>query len=374
MRLVALIVFVFIAVCGLPSISFAWGRMGHHIVAEIAFHYLDSVDQKKLLSYLGDMSIEDASTWLDDVRDDPKYKFTAPWHYVNIPKGKEYEPNNDVNIINSLNDVIYDLRKYDGKLTPEQIKFDLLTLMHLIGDLNQPLHMGYAEDKGGNLYQVSYLGQGSNLHRVWDSQIIETANITFDSCLAWAEAMPSMETQLIVAGSLANWTGFPRRIVDTIYPVSHKIDMAYVERMTPVIKQQLVRAGFELAKTLHEDLENIPVANNQSAKKDANEPVKEIGLNDLSAHLSETVKVCGKVYGVKYLSNGGGKPTFVNIGAAYPNSPLTLVIWQDVRDSFNVKPENLDGKNICATGKLELYKGKPEIIIKQEDDIVTADL
>jgi hypothetical protein len=76
------------------------------------------------------------------------------------------------------------------------------------------------------------------------------------------------------------------------------------------------------------------------------------------------------VYGTKYLTTAKNAPTFIDIGAAYPNSPLTLVIWQDIRNTFSYAPDTyLDGKNICITGELQLYKGRPEIIVQKESDI-----
>jgi len=90
----------------------------------------------------------------------------------------------------------------------------------------------------------------------------------------------------------------------------------------------------------------------------------DVTLDNLKEHIGESVHVCGKVYGTKYLTTAKNAPTFINIGAAYPNSPLTLLIWQDVRSNFSYTPDSLDGKDICVTGKLELYKGKPEIVVQ----------
>lgn len=86
MRFAVSIFFVLIILCNSASSAFAWGSRGHHIVAEIAFRFLASADKEKIMSYLNDMTIEDASTWLDEIRSDPKYVYTAPWHYVDYPE------------------------------------------------------------------------------------------------------------------------------------------------------------------------------------------------------------------------------------------------------------------------------------------------
>ena len=94
----------------------------------------------------------------------------------------------------------------------------------------------------------------------------------------------------------------------------------------------------------------------------------KIALQDLSKHAGEKVTVCAKVYGIKYLDRSG--TTFINVGAAYPSSPLTIVIFKKDRSNFAKVPEQLySNKNICVTGTLTQYKGKAEIIVSKPDAI-----
>ncbi len=362
-----LIRFIVVFICCLHlSSAFAWGRKGHSIVAEIAFHNLSKEDSAKIMSYLQGMTLAAAANYMDDVRSDPKYSYTSTWHYLNIPKGGLYIPNDSANIVNALNATIDDL-KTNGQLTQGQISLDLLIVIHLIGDLNQPLHVGYASDKGGNNYQVSYFGKGSNLHKVWDSQIIEDWKINFQQCLYEAEHLTDDEQKVASELNVVDWMEASRQFTSPIYPLNHKIDSSYVRDKLSLIKHQLGMAGNELALALHEIAQHIPDAQKDSAQP---EKVSEVPLDSLANHIGEIVHVCGKVYGVKYISEGS-KPTFVNVGADYPNSPLTLFINDDVRNTFSYKPEEkLNGKDICVTGKLELYKGKPEIVMKKESEIV----
>lgn len=148
-RLILSFLWVLVLLCCVTPSVFAWGRRGHDIVAEIAFRYLDSADKEKIRTYLDGMSLMDAANWLDEVRSDPNYSNTAPWHYVDFPKGTSYMPTDQPNIVNALSNAIKELdTKTD--LSSEQIKFDLLCIIHLSGDIMQPLHVGYPEDKGGN--------------------------------------------------------------------------------------------------------------------------------------------------------------------------------------------------------------------------------
>ncbi len=99
-----------------------------------------------------------------------------------------------------------------------------------------------------------------------------------------------------------------------------------------------------------------------------------IKLEDVNKHIGDSVTVCGKVYTARYMDAAKDKPTFLNIGAAYPNQVLTVVIWDGVRQQFHGKPEILfANKEICITGRIQLYKDKPQIVIDKTDKIVCID-
>ena len=98
---------------------------------------------------------------------------------------------------------------------------------------------------------------------------------------------------------------------------------------------------------------------------------KEIKLEDVKDHVGDSVKVRGKVFAVKYLENAKNSPTLINMGAAYPDQLLTVVIWGDVRTQLGYKPEEELPKGIAVVyGKIELYKGKPQIVIKTPDQLM----
>jgi DNA/RNA endonuclease YhcR with UshA esterase domain len=96
-----------------------------------------------------------------------------------------------------------------------------------------------------------------------------------------------------------------------------------------------------------------------------------INIEDVSKHVGQKVTVCAKVYGVKYLDRSKSQPTFINLGAAYPNSPLTVVIFGTDRQNFKPTPEELyDGKELCVTGEVKSFKGRYEIVVAQPTDLV----
>jgi hypothetical protein len=92
--------------------------------------------------------------------------------------------------------------------------------------------------------------------------------------------------------------------------------------------------------------------------------------DEAAKHVGETVKVCGKIYGGRFFETSNNCPTLLNMGAAYPASPITIMITLDVRNKLGYVPEQqLKEKNICVSGKVELFKGKPEIIVTDASQI-----
>ena len=97
----------------------------------------------------------------------------------------------------------------------------------------------------------------------------------------------------------------------------------------------------------------------------------EIKLEDVSKHVGDSVKVCGKIYGGIFLERAKDTPTFLNVGGTYPNNPLTIVIWADTRKTLDQKPEEFyKDKNVCIFGKITLYKDKPQIVIYNKNQLV----
>ncbi|GEO11544.1 DNA-binding protein [Segetibacter aerophilus] len=96
----------------------------------------------------------------------------------------------------------------------------------------------------------------------------------------------------------------------------------------------------------------------------------KIPIDEAGKHIGETVTICSKVFGGRYVDNSATKPTLLNLGAAYPNHKLTLLINNDDRKNFTGKPEDdYTGKNVCVTGRVIDYKGKPEIVITKPQEI-----
>jgi S1/P1 Nuclease len=348
-----------------PQKTFAWGSAGHRIIAEIAFRYLDDQTKKNVLAYLNGMSPEEASNWMDEMRSDHAYDYMKPYHYADFDRGQPATNITGNSIIGVLNAT---LRELDNPktLSTEQIRTDLLYLMHLVGDIHQPLHIGYADDRGGNEFQVSFMGNGSNLHKVWDSEIIEYKHISLQNVIS-ANSLSPEQIRDVQKIDIVSWANQSRGYLDLVYSIQgHKMDEAYIAKVYPVIEKQLFNAGIRLAAILELYFGHMATVPKPSVVT----PSATITPAEASSHVGQTLTVCGKVFGGKYLENSNGSPTLINMGADYPDNPLTLVIYGSDRGSFSYKPEEwLPGKTICVTGLIKLFKGEPEIVVTRQSQI-----
>lgn len=234
------------------SSAFAWGNKGHKIVAQLAKLNLDKSVIDSVQFYLGQTSFEDAAVWMDEVRSDHSYDYMKPMHYVNVEKDKTYVKVSDPNIVNELATVMADLQNRKT-FTKEDTKKNLMILFHLVGDLHMPLHAGYSTDKGGNAIDVDFLGFHSNLHKVWDTNIIEEQKITSENCLVYINTLSAKDKQKIQIINIIDWMNDSRALLSNVYAFeNNSIDNNYVVKNTPVIEKQLSKAGLRLASTLNQ--------------------------------------------------------------------------------------------------------------------------
>lgn len=227
----------------------AWGHQGHALVAEVAFHYMDETTKKNIMQYLDGMTIEEAANWMDAIKSDHANDYMKPYHYINLEKGSKEVPEGD-NIVTILNSTLKDL-DHKENLSHDEIKRRILILFHLIGDLHQPLHIGYASDKGGNTIKLNFIGgKETNLHATWDSEIIEFKGTSLADVLKakkyTSEAIEGMQ-KIDVIG----WAKQARGYLKDVYAVkNNKVEETYIDAVYPIIESQLLDGGIRLAAVL----------------------------------------------------------------------------------------------------------------------------
>lgn len=347
---------------------YAWGADGHHIVAEIAAANLSETAKNNIAKYMGATTFDEAAVWMDEMRSNHDYDYMKPWHYINIDKGSNYTATTDENIINHILIAQRELT-HVKTLCTDQVKTDLLILFHLIGDLHQPLHSGYGSDRGGNTVEINFMGEATNLHWVWDSKIIEQQKITLADCLQLMKTLTPEQINAIKNTDAVSWMTESRSYLNAVYDFSgHVLGEEYAKKNRRIVEQQLLYAGLRLAAVLEKSFGSADEKTVVSATA-APSQKNSISVDEAGKHIGETLTVCGMVYGGKYFSSKG-QLTLINMGAPYPNSTFTVVIFGNDRGNFTYKPEDfLTNKNICVTGLIKLYKDKPEIIVSKESQI-----
>jgi hypothetical protein len=232
-------------------LALAWGSEGHQVVALIAERHLTpearaQVDQ--LLALEPGQTLASISTWPDEHRSPSM----APMHYVNFPRGDcHYQTEREcpdgrcaVAAIEKQVNVLQSDASPDKKLTA------LKHLVHFVADVHQPLHAGYADDRGGNTYQLQAFMRGSNLHAVWDSGLLRQVGEAPEAMAQrlngktakylgrkWSPASAAEESCVIVG--LKDF--YPPRLVDAMY----------IAQFTPVAEVRLTAAGVRLAELLN---------------------------------------------------------------------------------------------------------------------------
>ena len=245
LRFTLVLVFLF----NITSYSFGWGKTGHHIIVDVAKGYVNKSVQDSVNKYLGDMTWEAASTWMDELRGDAKYDYMKKWHYINLEKGMQYDTaiEHGNNVVMQLGIAIENL-KNRSKLTKEEINLNIKVLFHLMGDLHQPLHVGYPTDRGGNEVKVTFNGKQFNLHRIWDTDIIESKKTTSDEVIGMLSKTPKRKIKKIVKGDIVQWFNQSRESLSVVYSNTDTITEDYITRCYPVAENQLFDGGVRLGK------------------------------------------------------------------------------------------------------------------------------
>jgi hypothetical protein len=235
----------------LPILSFAWGAEGHKITADIAQKNLRPGIEATVMTYLDTCSFEEASVWMDDVRGNHSYDYMKTWHYVNIEKDSVYKKSATGDVVSVLDSVIAELKNYK-LLTKEAVARDIKIVFHLCGDLAQPLHTGYATDKGGNNIKLTLNGKNTNLHRVWDTDIIVEEKITTDVCTTELAKWGKRQCKKVRRINPKLWMYDSRTYLAQAYDYQGtEITTAYLEKNKPVVIQQLIKGGLRIAEVLN---------------------------------------------------------------------------------------------------------------------------
>lgn len=232
--------------------AFAWGTHGHQVIAGIAEAQLTTsarAEVARLLALEPGQTIQSVSTWSDEHRSPG----TGHWHYVNFPRGScTYNAERDCPGGKCVVEIIEREMRILESGAPDEVRLKALkNLVHFVGDVHQPLHAGYLDDRGGNKFQLQVFMRGSNLHALWDSGLIKNLNEDTNALTVrmLASGRPSMSSDLnasTAAEESCKIVGMPG-----FYP-ERKVNAEYIKEFTPVLEQRLLIAGARLAGLLNQ--------------------------------------------------------------------------------------------------------------------------
>jgi hypothetical protein len=243
-------------IIGLFAVSegFGWGATGHRATGLVAEQYLSAKAKKRIKQILNGESLAMVSTWMDEIRSDSTYNYTTDWHWTTIPDGGLYEDvesNLDGKVVMMIEKFTQELKA--GKLTPKQEQEYLKMLIHMVGDMHQPLHVGKPGDRGGNDVKVKWFRSESNLHRVWDSEMIDDTKLSYTE-LAQSLGTPDKETiKKWQSTGVRDWAMESVSYRPQVYDIGNSnLGYQYSYKYFSIAKTRMLQAGVRLAGLLNQ--------------------------------------------------------------------------------------------------------------------------
>lgn len=235
----------------------AWGQTGHRVTGKIADHYLSDQARAAIAAILPNESLAEASTYADEMRSNPDefwQDIAGPFHYVTVPAGKTYVEvgaPEEGDSVSALADFTKTLKNPEASLAEKQLA--LRFAVHIIGDLHQPLHAGNGTDRGGNDVKVKFFRGDSNLHRVWDSGLIDQQDLSFSEWSDWlGSKISEQQAQEWMITDPMIYIAESTNIRDDIYPEGDDLSWRYVYDHIPTVKLRLQQGGVRIAAYLNE--------------------------------------------------------------------------------------------------------------------------
>lgn len=245
--------------------ALAWGPEGHVVVAELAESRLTDSARVAVRRLLGDTTFVSIATWADEVRlTEPE---TARWHFVDLDIGEaQYKPERDCRPSATGDCLLAALERFIATLrhphAPQETRATALKfIVHLVADLHQPLHCADNHDHGGNDVAVQFFMEPTNLHRIWDSGLLQKTGLRERDYVRHLEGwLARHDAHALTKGTIVSWTLESHAIaVHHIYPdlpPNRHLAGAYYDTHIRFVDEQLAKAGVRLAKVLNEALQH----------------------------------------------------------------------------------------------------------------------
>ncbi|MCA0200644.1 MAG: S1/P1 nuclease [Proteobacteria bacterium] len=252
--------------CAMSAPAFGWGDAGHRMVCHVAWDNLQDKQRgevKALLDVEGEAGFADACAWANHDRDE--HPETKDWHVVYVPQdARNVDVSRDCPERTSclIREIERNLQTVKSGAPREQRATALKFLAHFVGDIHEPLRVGFAEDRGGEAIPATFLGKATTMRAMWDEDILATDPQALESLRAayqaytpldrlfveWIETPPAAwaaESLWIMRTPATGYVGNPGGLV---------FDEVYVKQNMPVALDRIAKAGMRLGHVLNEAL------------------------------------------------------------------------------------------------------------------------
>jgi hypothetical protein len=250
----------FVSLFSLPFYSFGWGVLGHRIVGEIAESYLTPKAKIEVQKILGLESIAMASNWADFIKSDSAYDYIYNWHFINLKPGltseqvQAYlEKDTATDLYTKMNFLIKELK--NKNLLMDKKRMYLKLLIHFVGDAHQPLHTGHFEDLGGNRVKVLWFSTPTNLHAMWDEQLINFQQLSYTEYVNAINHTTQKQRIAWQKQPISEWINESYQISEQLYndikQPDQKLSYRYNYDHIQTLNERLLKAGVRLAGLLN---------------------------------------------------------------------------------------------------------------------------
>lgn len=245
-------VLILSVVVSLPKMGLSWGQTGHRVVGQVAMNHMSKKANKNVLVALENEDVAMVANWMDFVKSESDKRYMSPWHYCTISDSTDYthapEKGDAYKMINQF---IEELKTKNFSVDEQ---FALKSLIHLVGDVHQPLHVGNGTDRGGNDVKLKFFGTKSNIHRVWDSGMIDKQQLSYWEYTKWIDIVSKDQILLWQSNTVMEWLEESKSYRTSIYniPENESLSYKYVHDHIGEVNQRLLQAGIRLAGILNE--------------------------------------------------------------------------------------------------------------------------
>ncbi len=236
------------------TMLFGWGKTGHRVIGKIAEENLTPEAKAKITQLFGYSDLARISNWADEIKADPKWDHSHNWHYCTIREGHDdVEPGEKGGYgVQKLNEFIVLLKK--GQLNEQDQRDVLRFVVHITGDLHQPLHVGNGTDRGANDVKVTWFRKDTNLHRVWDSQMIDHMQYSYTEYAQQIQlGLTDEDKAALMDPTILSFVRASRAVHPQVYDIGDgRLSWSYVYKNRELMEDRLLKAGFHLAAILND--------------------------------------------------------------------------------------------------------------------------